>query len=103
MGEAFGPVEEALRDIFILALFRALSEGLPGRENTRLPVKQAGMALPDPVHTTPENLTVSSVITGHLVAALRGQVVFQTANHSACLLGDGWSCGTRGRNVQMRR
>ena len=49
VGEAFGPVEEALREIFVPALFRGLSEGLPTRKNTRLPVKQAGLALPDPV------------------------------------------------------
>ena len=52
---------------------------------TRLPVKQAGLALADPSHTAPENWTASCVITGHLVAALRGQVEFQKADHSACL------------------
>ena len=52
---------------------------------TRLPVKQAGLALADPSHTAPENWTASCVITGHLVAALRGQVEFRTADHSACL------------------
>ena len=34
---------------------------------------------------SPENWTVSCVITGHLVAALRGQVEFRTADQSACL------------------
>ena len=50
-------------------------------------MKQAGLALPDPIKTAPENWTASCVITGHLVAALRGQVVFLTADHSACLRG----------------
>ena len=27
--EAFGPVEEALREVFVPALFRGLSEGVP--------------------------------------------------------------------------
>ena len=49
VGEAFGPVEEALREIFVMALFRGLSEGLPTRKNTGLPVKHAVLALPDPV------------------------------------------------------
>ena len=93
VGEAFGPVEEALREIFVPALFRGLSEGLPKRENTRLPVKQAGLALTDPVQTAPENCTASCIITGHLVVALRGQVAFRTADHSACL---------RGRRLAMR-
>ena len=51
-------------------------------------MKQAGLAKPDPVLTAPENWTVSSVITGHLVAALRGQTTFWTADHTACLRGD---------------
>ena len=89
VGAAFGPVEEALWDFFFLALFRGLTEGLPTRENTSLPVKQAGMAIPDPVKTAPENWTASYVITGHLVAALRGQAVFRTADHMSCLRG-GW-------------
>ena len=85
VGESFGPVEEALREIFVLTLFESLREGVPELENTRLPVKQVGLALPDPIQIAPENWTASSVITGHLVAALRGQVEFRTADHSACL------------------
>ena len=56
-----------------------------GQGQARLPVKQAGLALPDSVQTAPENWTASCVIIGHLVAALKGQVVFRTADHSACL------------------
>ena len=85
VGEASGPVEEALWEIFVPALFKVLKEGVPERENTRLTVKKAGLALPDAVQTAPENWRASCVITGHLVAALRGQVVFRTADHSACL------------------
>ena len=48
-------------------------------------MKQAGLALPDPTHTAPEKWTASYVITGYSVAALRGQVEFRTADHSACL------------------
>ena len=87
VGEAFGPVEEALREVFVPALFRGLTEGLPTRENTRLPVKHAGLAIPDPVKTAHENWTASCVITVHLVAALRGHAVFRTAYHTACLRG----------------
>ena len=50
-----------------------------------MPVKQAGMALPDPTRTASENWQASCVITGHLVSALRGQVPFRTADHAACL------------------
>ena len=55
VGEEFGPVEEALREIFVPALFRGLKEGVPARESTRLTVNQAGLDLPDPVQTAPEN------------------------------------------------
>ena len=58
---------------------------MPERGITRLPIKQAGLALPNPTQTAPENWTESCVITGHLVAALRDQVEFRTADHLACL------------------
>ena len=82
---AFGPIEKALRETFFQALFEGLGQGAPGRGVTCLPVKQAGLALPDPTLTAPENRTASCVITGHLVAALRGQVEFRTADHLSCL------------------
>ena len=103
VGEAFGPVEEVLREIFFPELFKGLREGVPERENTRLPLKQAGLALPDPVQTSPENWTASCVIIGHLVAALRGQVVFRTADHLACLWVGRMAVRQRGRNEQRRR
>ena len=48
-------------------------------------MKQAGLDLPDPKKTAPGNWTASCVITGHLVAALRGQEEFRMADHSVCL------------------
>ena len=89
VGAAFGPVEEALREVFLPALFRGLTEGLPTRENTRLPVNQVGLAIMDPVLTAPDNWTESCVTTGHLVAYLRGQTTFRKADHTACLRGGG--------------
>ena len=85
VGDAFGLVEVALKEIFVPALYQGLREGVPERGITRLPIKQAGLALPDPTQTAPENCTASCVITGHLVAALRGQVEFRTADHLTCL------------------
>ena len=54
VGNSFGPVEKALRETFVLALFEGLWEGVPERGVTHLPVKQAGLALPDPSHLAPE-------------------------------------------------
>ena len=64
-------------------------------------MKQAGLSLPDPVQTAPENWIASCVITGHLVVALRGQMVLRTADHSACGW-VGWSYVNEGRNEQRR-
>ena len=83
--DSFGSVEQALKEAFITSLFHGLGEGTLGREVTRLPAKQAGLALPDPKKTAPENWTDSCVITGHFVAALRGQEDFRTADKSAYL------------------
>ena len=85
IGDAFGLVEKELRETFVPAPFKGLGEGTPKQGVTRLPVKQAGLALPDPTLTDPENWTTSCVITGHLSASLRGQVEFRLADHLACL------------------
>ena len=85
VGDAFIPVETVLKDTFVFALFEGLGEGIPEQGVTLLPVKQAGLALLYPSQTAPEKCTASCVIKGYLVAALRGQVEFRTADHSACL------------------
>ena len=79
VGDSFGYVETALKETFVPALFKGMRESVPEREVTRLPVKQAGLALLGPSQMAPENWTASCVITGHLVAALRGQVEFLEA------------------------
>ena len=62
IGNAFGLVEKAMWETFLLALFETLGEGAPVRGVTSLPVKQAVMALPDPTLTVPEKWTSSFVI-----------------------------------------
>ena len=94
VGDSFGYVETALKETFVLALFEGLREGVPERGVTRLPVKQVGLDLLGPSQMAPENWTASCVITGHLVAALRGQVEFRTADHLACLR-EGWTAVRR--------
>ena len=95
IGYPFGLVEEALQENFFPALFHGMGEGAPVRGVTRLTVEQTGLALPDPTNTSPENWTASCVITDHLFVALRCQVEFWTADHSACL--------REGRAVVQRR
>ena len=77
------PVEMALRDKFFQALFQGVGEGTPGRGVTRMPVKQAGLVLPELTKTAPKNCTASCVIIGHLVVAFRGQEDLRTVDHAA--------------------
>ena len=78
------PGQESAAGYFLPALLKVLGEGELGRGVTCLPVKQAGLALPHPTLTALGNWTASCVITIHLVAAIRGQMEFQTEYHSAC-------------------
>ena len=88
IGDAFCPVEEEIKTTLLPELFKGVGYRAPGRSITRLPLKQAGLALPEPTRTAPDKSLSSCVITGHLVLALRGKVTFRTAHHAACL-GDG--------------
>ena len=46
-------------------------------------MKQAGISFPEPTNKASDNQTTYCVITGYLVAALRGQEEFSTADHAA--------------------
>ena len=62
-----------------------IGDGIPGLGVTRLPVKQVGMALPYLTLMAAENCKKSCVITGNIVAALRGQEKIRTTNHTSFL------------------
>ena len=47
VGDSFGPVETVLKETFVPALSEGLCKGMLERGVTRLPVKQAVLALPD--------------------------------------------------------
>ena len=76
-----------------------LREGVPEQGITRLPVKQAGLDLPNPSQTAPENWTATCIIKGHLVASSRGQVEFWTTDHSVCLR-EGWTTVRRRGHIR---
>ena len=84
----FEVVEDALWYIFLLNLFQEATYQIPGRAIIGMTVKQAGISLPDPTRTAGENWTASCMITGHLVAALRGTAKLWSGNH-ALLMGEG--------------
>ena len=83
--DTFGPVDKALRDSFMPALFQGVGEGIPHQGVNCLPVKQAGLNLPDQTLTDLENWTASCVVTGHLGIELRSQEDFRTAYHASFL------------------
>ena len=70
------------------ALFQGSMSQILGKAITGLPVKQAGIALPDPTLTARANWTASCIITGHFVTALRGTAEFRLGDH-ALLMGEG--------------
>ena len=70
IGMTFQEVEDELRDTVLPDLFQGATSQIPGREITGIPVKQAGIVLPDPTWTSGANWTVFCVIMGHLVTAL---------------------------------
>ena len=74
--------------IFLLDLFQGSTTQIPVRAITSLPVKQAGIAIPNPTRIDGANWTASCVITGDLVAALCGTAEFRLGDH-ALLMGEG--------------
>jgi hypothetical protein len=78
---SFFDVEMALHHDFLPALFREEKVDDAIRQLSSLPVKKAGLAIPNPMTTTESNWTSSTVICGHPVAAIRGRVDFQSADH----------------------
>ena len=96
IGMTFQEVEDELRDTVLPDLFQGATSQIPGREITGMTVKQARIALPDPMRTAGANCTASYVITGHLVAALLGTDESRSDDH-ALLMGKG-----RGRIRQRR-
>ena len=68
---AFQPVEDDLRNAFLLALFKGATSQIHRILVTGLTAKQDGIALPDSNHINSANWTSSCVITVHLVADLR--------------------------------
>ena len=59
--DTFVSVDQVLREAFILDLLHGIGEGTHVSGVSRLPVKQAGLALTDCTKTAPENWTVSSM------------------------------------------
>ena len=88
IGIAFHTMKDTLRNAFLLDLFNGYTSQIIERAVTGLSVKQDGIALSDPNQISGSNWTYSCVITGHIVAALRGTAEFWSRDH-ALLMGEG--------------
>ena len=75
-------MEDKLCNALLPALFKGDTSQIPGRAVTGLPVKQAGIALPESTQSNGANWRESCVITGHLIEVLRGTAEFWSGDHS---------------------
>ena len=82
IGMDFQGVEYELQNTFLPYIFQGATSHIPCMAITSLPAKQAGIVLPDTTLTKGVNWMASCVITGHLVATLRGTVENRSGNHA---------------------
>ncbi len=87
VGEEFEGIEKALARTFLPALFNDDYDVAadPRRQLASLPVKHAGLALPDPTESAEANYDASILVCSHLLAAFRGVDEFRTADHLAVI------------------
>jgi hypothetical protein len=85
LSDEFDVVEHALNHEFLPALFGTESVSDTRRQLTCLPVKHSGLALPNPTTTAESNWKASTLVCGHLVAALRGRTDFRSADHKSII------------------
>ena len=86
ISEKFEVVKEVLHQQFLPALFKeSLENDDPHLKLASLPVKKAGLALPNPVASADLNYKASTIVCGHLSQAICGRHEFSSANHSATM------------------
>jgi hypothetical protein len=85
LSDEFEAIEKVLAENFLPLLFGNGKTCDTKRQLACLPVKHAGLALPNPTTTAESNWKASTLICGHLVAALRGTTDFRSADHSSTM------------------
>jgi hypothetical protein len=82
IGDRFAGVEQAISANFLPALFdKKIEENDKRRVLAGLPIKHAGLALPDPTTSAEDNYLASTLVCSHLIAALRGVEMFRSTEH----------------------
>jgi hypothetical protein len=79
LGKEFRGVEDALTTKFLPALFGITETDNPLRQLACLPVKQSGLAIPDPTTTADENWTTSTFLPATFTRSRKlGQILIET-------------------------
>jgi hypothetical protein len=74
IGDSFIPIEEAISNLFLLALSGHSLECDYHHKLAELPVKRAGLTLPDPTDTSASCYKASIILCSHLLLeAFRGE------------------------------
>jgi hypothetical protein len=89
IGVKLSKLEKTIAEIFLPALYGEKYDhddpGDPRRSLACLPVKHAGLALPDPTKSADSNFMASQLLSSCVTAALRGREDFRSADHEATM------------------
>ena len=86
VGPEFEAVELALSGTFLPTLFGDdYGDDDPRRNISCLPVKWAGLAIPNPTSAADANYEASILICSHILAAFRGVETFRSAKHTSVI------------------
>jgi hypothetical protein len=86
IGGNFESIQDAIEATFLPALFDdVLEENDPRVKLAALPVKHAGLAIPNPVESAAANFAASSLCVSHLREAIVGETDFRSADHLATM------------------
>jgi hypothetical protein len=84
VGPKFDGVRDKMRSTLLPALLKAnITDGDPILNLTCLPVKNAGLALPNPVESAEANFRASEVANSHIIQVMRKKETFSLQDHSA--------------------
>jgi hypothetical protein len=87
ISNCFSDVKEAIANIFLPALYReSLQDYGYHRNLAALPMKFAGLAIPDPSATSESNYQAATLVCSHLLAAFRGTQLFSSTDHKSIVI-----------------
>ena len=85
LSDEFDDLETGISTEFIPIILGQTDIAPELRALTALPVKHAGLALPNPTTTANQNYQASTLICSHLISAIRGHSTFSSHTHQQTL------------------